>query len=264
MTMNLEELTFDVTDLCREVGAYILGEAAQFGEDSVQTKSKNSLVSYVDKTAEKMLVDKLAEFLPEAGFITEEGTSEKKGNTYQWIIDPLDGTTNFIHDIPIYSISIALIRNETLVLGVVYEMNFDESYFAWEGSPAFLNGKEIHVAKNADLGNTLMATGFPYHNYDRLQDYMEVLQFFMHNTRGIRRMGSAAVDLAYVAAGRFDGFFEYGLNPWDIAAGAFLVQQAGGQVCDFKGGNTWLFGDEIVATSGAIHPEFMKPLKAKF
>jgi myo-inositol-1(or 4)-monophosphatase len=262
--MNLEELTIEVTDLCREVGSYILGEAAKFSQDSVETKSKNSLVSYVDKTAEQMLVNRLSELLPEAGFITEEGTSEKKGNTYQWIIDPLDGTTNFIHDIPIYSISIALLRGDKLVSGVVYELNFDESFFAWEDSPAFLNGTPINVATNTDLADTLLATGFPYHNYDRLQEYMQVLQHFMHNTRGIRRMGSAAVDLAYVACGRFDGFFEYGLNPWDVAAGAFIVQQAGGQVCDFKSGNTWLFGDEIVATSTAIHENFMSPLKTNF
>ncbi len=128
----------------------------------------------------------------------------------------------------------------------------------------YLNKKEIKVADNADLSDTLMATGFPYHNYDRLDQYMELLQHFMHNTRGIRRMGSAAVDLAYTAAGRFDGFFEYGLNPWDVAAGAFIVRQAGGLVCDFKEGNSWLFGDEIVAASAAIHPTFIKAVRSHF
>lgn len=253
MPLN-QKLLREVINLSRSVGSFIKEE--QVSEKEVEVKSKNSLVTYVDKTAEKRIVNKLSELIPQAGFIAEEGTSDKKGEEWNWIIDPLDGTTNFIHKLPCYSISIALMKNNEIVLGVVYEINNDECFYSIKGDAAYLNGEKIRVSPTGELKDTLIATGFPYHDYSKIDGYMKTLRYFMRETRGLRRMGSAAVDLVYVACGRFDGFYEYSLNPWDVAAGAFIVQQAGGVVSDFKGGNNFLFGKEIVASSSNISNTF--------
>ncbi len=262
--MNLESLCQQVNTIAIEVGIFIREENRKFTTDAVEVKSKNSLVSYVDKTAEERLVQRLGALLPEAGFIAEEGTSTKKGDTYQWIIDPLDGTTNFIHSIPVYAVSIALAKDNDIILGVVYEVNRNECFYAWQEGGAWLNETSIHVSSTAEVSNALVATGFPYYDYNRLNEYMELLQHFMHHSRGVRRLGSAAVDLAYVACGRFEGFYEYGLNAWDVAAGAFIVEEAGGVVNDFKGGRNFVFGREIVATGANIHPDFQTLVQKYF
>ena len=264
MGINLQTLCQDVCALSKEVGVFIKNEGEKFSLMKVEVKGKNDFVSYVDKTAEKRIVEKLAFLLPEAGFIAEEGTSSKKGEIYNWVIDPLDGTTNFIHGVPCFAISIALMRKEELVLGVIYEINFAECFYAWEGSKAYLNGKEINVTKTAKLADSLLATGFPYYDYNRMDDYMELFNYFMKNTHGLRRLGSAATDLAYVACGRFEGFYEYSLQPWDVAAGAFIVQQAGGKVTDFKGEKNYIFGKEIVAGNAAFFDEFLDVVKKHF
>ncbi|MDO9185123.1 MAG: inositol monophosphatase family protein [Bacteroidia bacterium] len=260
----MQKLCQDVCKLTKQVGMFIKSERLKFSTESVEIKGKNDFVSYVDKTAEQKLVEGLAILLPEAGFIAEEGTSSKKGEIYNWIIDPLDGTTNFIHGIPCFAISIALTRNNKLVLGVIYEINLDECFYAWEGSKAYLNEKEISVSKTQKLSDSLIATGFPYYNYARQDEYMELFKHFMKNTRGLRRLGSAATDLAYVACGRFDGFYEYSLRAWDVAAGAFIVQQAGGTVTDFQGNDNYIFGEEIVAGNKACFDEFLGSVKTYF
>jgi myo-inositol-1(or 4)-monophosphatase len=239
-------------------------ERSKFSTSQIEIKGKNDFVSYVDKTSEKLIVEGLEKLLPEAGFIAEEGTSTKKGDVYNWIIDPLDGTTNFIHGIPCFAISIALMRNQELIMGVIYEINFDECFYAWEGSKAYLNGKEISVSKIDKVSDSLIATGFPYYDYSRLNEYMELFKHFMKNTHGLRRLGSAATDLAYVACGRFEGFYEYCLQPWDVAAGAFIVKQAGGKVTDFKGEENYIFGREIVAGNSTFFPEFLNDVKQFF
>lgn len=263
MSVNLEMLCHDVVELCREVGIFIKMEESKVRNVDIETKSKNSLVSYVDKTAEERLVTDLALFLPEAGFIAEEGTSSKVGETYNWIIDPLDGTTNFLHGVPTYSVSVALKKDDNIVLGVVYEVNRDECFYAWQGSAAFLNGDKISVSKTSTLADSLIATGFPYYDYKHLDNYFELLKELAKNTRGIRRIGSAAVDLVYMACGRFDAFFEYSLHAWDVAAGAFIAQRAGGTITDFKGGDNWLFGKEIVAVNPNLTQEFSQLLQQK-
>jgi len=245
---ELSQLTKQVVSLSRHVGKYILNERKSFKQEDVETKGFNNFVSYVDKKAEERFVRGLADMLEDCGFIAEEGTSDKKGEEYNWIIDPLDGTTNFVHDIPFYCTSVALMQGEELIMGVIYEPNADECYYARKGGPAYCNGKEIKVTANTDLISCLLATGFPYDDFDRQDDYFAILKEFTHRSRGLRRIGSAALDLAYVACGKFDGFYEYGLNPWDVAAGTFIVQQAGGQLSDFKGGENVVFGEEIVAT----------------
>ncbi len=245
--MDLEKLCKQVVVLGKSVGNYILSERESFKHEKIEEKSLNNFVSYVDKTAEKKLVEWLKEALPEAGFIVEEGTETRRAEEYNWIVDPLDGTTNYIHDFPFFAISIALMRDDQIVMGVVYEITRDECFYSWKGAPAYLNKKEIKVSAAATAKDSLIGTGFPYHNYNRLENYLELFKWFMENSHGVRRPGSAATDLAYVACGRLDGFYEYGLSPWDVAAGAFLIQQAGGDVCDFKGGDDYIFGKELVA-----------------
>ncbi len=260
--MDLKALCFDVIEIAREVGIYIKMQESQLKQKDIETKSLNSLVSYVDKTAEKKIIAALKELLPESGFIAEEGTDETKGEKYHWIIDPLDGTTNFIHGIPMYSVSIALQENDQIVLGVVFEVSRDECFYAWKGGLAYMNTEEISVSKTKSIKDSLVATGFPYYDFKRQDGYFESLKHFANNSRGIRRMGSAAIDLVYVACGRFDLFYEYSLHPWDVAAGAFIVTQAGGKITDFQGGNNWLHGKEIIASNETLHSSSLAVIKA--
>jgi myo-inositol-1(or 4)-monophosphatase len=262
--MKLNETTIKVCTLAKSVGQFIQLEAQTFTSNRVEEKSFNQLVSYVDKTAEEKLVKGLAEILPEAGFLTEEATVTTQQKEYTWIIDPLDGTTNFIHQLPIYSISIALMHHDVPVIGVVFEPNRHELFYAWKDGGAFLNGRAIKVNSNGELSKSLLATGFPYYDFNQMQSYLNTLQHFLKTTRGMRRMGSAAVDLAYVSCGRFDGFFEYGLSPWDVAAGILLVQEAGGKVNTFKGIGSPVFDKEIVASSTSIYDDFFAVIKQEF
>lgn len=252
----LQDITAKVGSLAKTVGNFIQAEAQNFNRDSVEVKSFNQLVSYVDKTAEEKLVAGLKKIMPEAGFITEEATIATEQKDYMWVIDPLDGTTNFIHQLPIYSISIALLHNNIPIIGVVFEPNRHELFYAWKDGGAYLNGHKITVKQNNELSKSLLATGFPYYDFDLMQRYLNTLQAFLCTTRGMRRMGSAAVDLAYVACGRFDGFFEYGLSPWDVAGGIVLVREAGGKISTFSGTDDAIFGKEIVAASSQIYDDF--------
>lgn len=259
MRMDLAKLTDEVIALSREVAAFIRTEAQRFTDASVESKSLNNLVSYVDKGAELRFVDGLRKLLPDAGFIAEEGTGQRAAEL-NWIIDPLDGTTNFVHGVPCYCTSVALMHGDLTLVGVVLEVTRDECFSAFHGGGAKLNGARIRVSDRKHLVESLLATGFPYDDFGREAEYMDLLRALMHNSRGIRRLGSAAADLAYVACGRFEAFYEYGLNPWDVAAGALIVQEAGGRVTDFREGNDHVFGEEIVASNGAIHAELIGPI----
>ncbi|MGV3503163.1 MAG: inositol monophosphatase family protein [Adhaeribacter sp.] len=253
--MNLSELCLQVIDIAKQAGAFIRQEAAGFDRRHIEHKGVNDLVSYVDKQAEELIVAGLKAVFPDSGFITEEGTEQRSHATHNWIIDPLDGTTNFIHGVPVYCVSIALMAGQEVVLGVVYEINQDECFYATKGGGAFLNGTAMQVTDVPDLAGSLIVTGFPYTDFGRLPDYLQLLGAFMNKSHGVRRLGSAAADLAYVAAGRFEGFFEYNLKPWDVAAGVILVQEAGGKVTNFRGGGDPVFGLEMLATNGQIHQE---------
>lgn len=256
--MDLQNITISIAELARKAGQFIREERSKISAEDIELKGKASLVTYVDKEAEKMIVARLREVLPEAGFITEEGTASESGEEYKWIIDPLDGTTNFIHGIFPHSVSIALTQNNVPVAGVVYEIGQDELFSAWKDGGACLNDQPISVSKSSKHEDVLLATGFPYYNFEKLNEYLKVLEFFMIETRGMRRMGSAAVDLAYVACGRFDGFFEHALHAWDVAAGVLLVQEAGGKVTDFKGGDNYLFGEELISANTNYFPAFFE------
>lgn len=261
---QLEKLCYSTRQLVAEVASFIKKEVGTVDLSAIETKSRNSLVSYVDKTAEKRLVSGLQSRLDGATFLTEEETIVASEGTYQWIIDPLDGTTNFLHQLPIFSISIALRFENKIIMGIVYEVNKEECFYAYRDGGAWLNDEKISVSPNLVFEDALIATGFPYYDFQHIDAYFGVLRNFVERTRGIRRLGSAAVDLAYVACGRFDGYFEYSLSAWDVAAGIILVEEAGGKVSDFYGGTDYLFGKNIVVGTNATHDAMMKTIGQHF
>jgi myo-inositol-1(or 4)-monophosphatase len=262
--MNLIDLQHKTIEAVKTASLIIKQEAGKIKNKDIETKSLNSLVTYVDKETELELVRLLKNILPQASFLTEEATIEQSAGEWQWIIDPLDGTTNFIHQMPVYAVSVALAYNNEVQLGVVYEPNRDECFYAAKNRGAFLNGKSIKVSETAKLNDSLAATGFPCYDYTLMQNYLNFLKYLMQNTRGIRRLGAASIDLCYTACGIFDVFFEYSLSPWDVAAGSLIVQEAGGIVTDFKGGNNFLFGKSIVASNSNIQQSFLSDLRKYF
>jgi myo-inositol-1(or 4)-monophosphatase len=262
--MDLKEITRNVEMVAREAAQFIRGERERFSMDKVELKGFNNFVSFVDTMAEKLLTGRLSAILPSAGFIAEEGTVGLSDRLLKWVIDPLDGTTNFIHGLSPYAVSIALMEGDTLLSGVIHEVSLDESFSAWRGGGAWLNGQPIQVSGAPALSGSLIATGFPYYNYDRITPFLGTLDYFMRHTHGVRRLGSAATDLAYVACGRFDAFYEYSLSPWDVAAGAIIVGEAGGRVSDFSGGTDFVFGKEIVASNPLVYNEFLQIIQREF
>ncbi len=237
-------------------------ESRQFSRTAVEYKDVNNLVSYVDKETEKRLVDQLAKLLPEAGFITEEGTTGSEGDktALNWIIDPLDGTTNFVHGLPIFSVSIGLVEGSKPLAGVVHDPNRNECFSAWAGGGAWCNDERIAVSPAKTLGESLIATGFPYYRFEQMATYLAILETLMQRSHGLRRLGSAAIDLAYVACGRFEAFYEYNLNSWDMAGGVCLVQEAGGTITDFAGGNEYLFRGDVIA-GGPMQAELLATIQ---
>ncbi len=255
-TVNYKSVCEQVRSVAEEAGSYIFSQMNKLHPGDIESKGKQNFVTEVDKAAEAMIISRLAPLAVNAGFIAEEGTARSEGERLTWVIDPLDGTTNFIHGANPVSVSIALLENGEPVIGVVHEIWLKESFYTWKGGDAFLNGNRIHVSTVEHINESLIATGFPYTVFNRLENFMKSLDYFFNNTHGVRRLGSAAADLAYVACGRYDGFYEFNLNPWDVAAGAFLVKQAGGMVADFSGGDDYLFGGEIVASNSHIFRSF--------
>jgi myo-inositol-1(or 4)-monophosphatase len=254
-------ITEQVIALAKEVATYINRESLNFSLDKVETKSKNDFVSYVDQEAERLLVKALKEIVPEAGFVTEEGTTAKaNGEDYLWIIDPLDGTTNFIHGSTPYAISIALSYKNEIVVGVIHEITRAETFYAWKKSKSYLDGTEIQVSKVDKLSDALIVFGRPHHYMDRYPELLASVDYFMKNTHGLRLSGSAAVDLAYVACGRYDGRYEFNLKPWDIAAGVLIIQNAGGFVCDFKGENKHFENGMVLAANAGIYEELKEKI----
>jgi myo-inositol-1(or 4)-monophosphatase len=258
--MDLEKICKEVCTLVCETGNFIRGETLKMSMDRVEVKGLNNFVTYVDKTSELNLINGLKKIVPEAGFIAEEGSVKEIHTQYRWVIDPLDGTTNYIHGLPPYSISVALMNGSEVIVGVVLEVAANECFYAWRGSKAYLNGTVIKVTKAPAIKDALIATGFPYYDFSRMKPFLESLDYFFVHSHGVRRIGSAAADLAYVACGRFDAIYEYSLNPWDVAAGTLIVQQAGGKVSDFNGSDNYIFGKEIIATNDVIYNEFLQTI----
>ena len=246
----------------RETGRWIQSMVDEISETDIQYKGTNDLVSYVDQQAENRLKTGVSQIFPDAGFIAEESATghEATGDGFYWVIDPLDGTTNFLHRLPVYAVSVGLIFNKQPVLGMIYEPNRDELFYACRGGGAFLNGKPIRVSSTDALGKSLLATGFPYYDFSYQDRYLALLKSLMRKSHGLRRMGAAAIDLAYTACGRFEGFFEANLKPWDVAAGKIIIEEAGGRVTNFSGGEDVIFSGEIIG-AGPIFEEFLSTLQ---
>jgi len=253
---RLEILSAEVIMLAREIGKFIHYQIDQVSADDIITKQHNSLVSYVDTTAEERLVKALKALLPEAGFITEEGTIEQAlKQDLVWIIDPLDGTTNYLQRIPHYSTSIALQVNGEIVLGVVSDISQDKIYHAIKGQGAHCNGLPIKVATKQSIAQSLIVTGFPYNRDLNFEATVESLIYFVKHARGIRRLGSAALDLVYVASGKLDAYYDSNLNIWDVAAGNLIVAEAGGIVTDYHGSDGHLMGHSMIAANPDLHSQ---------
>ena len=271
--IDLQQLTLSVCKVAREAGAYIKKERASFSVDKVERKHAHDYVSYVDKGSEQMIVNALRELLPEAGFITEEGTTMDDGrckmdddSQFVWVVDPLDGTTNFIHGFAPYAVSIALIEGREIVVGVVYEIVSDECFYAWKGGGAHLEmrndkgemrNEALHVGTN-EINDALLCLQLPYNSDAYKPVIKRLIDHFYGNVGSIRMIGSAAIALCYVAAGRLDAYAERYIGQWDYMAGALIVKEAGGRVTNYAGEDYFMEGDSVVATNGIVHQELLR------
>ncbi|PPC95066.1 MAG: inositol monophosphatase [Methylotenera sp.] len=245
----------------REAGRIINRASNDVGALNIQSKSINDFVSEVDHAAEAAIIHILKDAYPDHGFLGEESGDTNKDAENIWIIDPLDGTTNFLHNFPQYCVSIALQQNGVLTQAVIYDPVRNDLFTATKGRGAFLNDKRIRVSNRAKLQQSLIGTGFPFRDFTHLDTYLAMMKDMIKKTTGIRRPGSAALDLAYVAAGYTDGFFEINLSAWDIAAGGLLVQEAGGMVGDFEGNESWLQTGNIVAANPKVFAQMLQTLE---
>lgn len=236
----------------RRAGQLVLRYSNQLERIAIESKGRNDFVTEVDRQVEQEIISILQGAYPDHGILAEE-SGRHQGNEFEWIIDPLDGTTNYLHSYPQFSISIALRHKDKLTQAVVFDPMRDELFTASRGEGAQLNDRRIRVSKNSRLEHSLLGTGFPFKNLDKLEIWIDTFRHLIKMTQGIRRAGSAALDLAYVASGRLDGFWELGLHPWDMAAGCLLIEEAGGFVCDFSGGQDFLRTGNVVTANSAIH-----------
>jgi myo-inositol-1(or 4)-monophosphatase len=285
--MELQQLTLSVCRVAREAGAYIKKERASFSLDKVERKHAHDYVSYVDKGSEQMIVKALRDLLPEAGFITEEGTTKdevrcqmsdvrcqisdvsRQPSDFTWVVDPLDGTTNFIHGFAPYAVSIALCKGCEIVIGVVYEIVSDECFYAWKGGKAHIEMRNekgemrnvpLHVGTST-IGDALLCLQLPYNSDAYKPVITRLLNRFYGNVGSIRMIGSAAIALCYVAAGRLDAYAERYIGQWDYMAGALIVQEAGGRVTNYAGEDYFMEGDSVVATNGVVHQDLLEAVK---
>jgi myo-inositol-1(or 4)-monophosphatase len=245
-------------DLAHRAGAILL--AGQERERSVSFKRQADLVTDIDRASEALIVAAIHERFPGHAILAEEGGTVEGLGEYQWVIDPLDGTLNYVHGMPFYCVSIGLLRRGELFLGVVYDPTRDELFAAEAGRGAWCNGRRLHVSSTAELAHSMLTTGFPYDRFSRTDNNLEQFARLLLKARDIRRPGAAALDLAYVAAGRSDAHWELGLAPWDMAAGALLVREAGGTLSDWRGEPWRPGGDRLVASNGNIHAELLHEL----
>ncbi len=243
----------------RSAGALIVRQLERVDSLNVTAKGRNDFVTEVDRRAEQIIIDTILKAYPGHGILAEE-SGHRGGNEYVWIIDPLDGTTNFLHKFPHFSVSIAVQHRSRIVHGVIFDPIRQELFTASRGEGAQLDSRRIRVSRRSDFDSALLGTGFPFRELSDLESYLSTLRLFMANCAGIRRAGSAALDLAYVAAGRLDGFWEFDLKPWDIAAGALLILEAGGFVSDACGGESYLDKGNIVAGNPKIAKKMLQML----
>ncbi len=254
------------TIAARSAGERILHHLERIDRLNIEHKGKNDYVSEVDKEAENIIIHTIQKYYPEHAILAEESGQKQAQKTQhglsniEWIIDPLDGTTNFLHQFPQFCIAIAIKEKNKLVHAAIFDPIRDEMFTASYGRGAFLNNKRIRASQQKTLNNALLATGFPYHDFSYLDSYLQSLKSFMTQTAGIRRAGSAALDLAYVACGRVDGYWEFNLKPWDIAAGALIAKEAGALVTDFEGGENFLLSGNILTANPKLYKEMAQTL----
>lgn len=244
----------------RRAGAIINRASQDVGKLAITDKSLNDYVTEVDHLAEKAIIDILLDAYPKHAILAEESGARGESE-YQWIIDPLDGTTNFLHGFPQYAVSIALMHKGIVTQGVIYDPARNDLFTASRGSGAYLNDQRLRVSKTAFLKLSLIGTGFPYKEFSHLDAYLAIFRTLLTKTSGLRRPGSAALDLAYTAAGRLDGFWEFGLNAWDIAAGSLLIIEAGGMVGDLQGNDNYLRSGNIIAGNPKIYTQLLTTIK---
>lgn len=259
--MDLDFLTEEVKKLARQTGEFLKKERLSFDRSRVEQKAAHDYVSYVDKTSEKHIVERLHELLPEAGFIAEEGSGSLEEQEYCWVVDPLDGTSNYIHDCMPYCVSIALRNREEILLGVVYECGREELFWANKDSRAYLNGKEIYVSDQSVLDQSFIELGFPYKAENYRSFALGLIQDLYGHVGGLRLMGAAAAEICYIAAGRFEARVEAFIGPWDIAAGYIILKQAGGKMTGFDGNPDCLGAKEVFASNGKVHEDLLKVLQ---
>jgi myo-inositol-1(or 4)-monophosphatase len=261
--MNYENICFQTVELSKTVGAYLRAEGRHLSQPDIELKGKNNYVTYVDKASEKRLVEGLRQILPGAGFLTEEATVSFHDEEYYWVVDPLDGTSNYIRQLPPYAISIALMQQEEILLGCVYEITSDEVYYAWQGGGrAVMNGQPIRVSSTSGIDGAMIGYGIPYTLEPRYEYLRKRIPAF-YGRCTMRHLGSAAAEICYVAAGKTDAYFHDNLSPWDVAAAVIILREAGGCATDLSGGNNCIFGKELFASNGAIHRELMDFLNAE-
>jgi myo-inositol-1(or 4)-monophosphatase len=246
----------------RSAGAIINRAALDLEVLKIGTKGPNDYVSEVDRAAEDIIIQTLLEAYPGHGILAEESgrTHGAKNSEYVWIIDPLDGTTNFLHGFPVYAVSIALAHRGQVQQAVVYDPTRNDLYFASKGRGAFCNDRRLRVSKRTRLADSLIGTGFPFRKGDNFKRYVKMFEEVMQSCAGLRRPGAAALDLCYVAAGYYDGFFETGLNPWDVAAGSLIITEAGGLIGNFTGDSDFLYQREVVAGSPKVYGQLVQML----
>ena len=245
----------------RRAGSIINRAALEGGGFEVRAKQRNDFVTKVDHAAEEAILDTVRKAYPDHAILAEESGAAAGKAEYEWVIDPLDGTTNFIHGFPQYCVSIAVRHRDALAHGVIYDPVKNELFTASKGRGAFLNDRRIRVSKCLRLGDALVGTGFPFKEVERIELYSSQLKRIMQSTAGVRRAGAAALDLAYVACGRLDAFWELGLSPWDMAAGALMIQEAGGLVGDLGGEDGYLQSGEIACATPKIFPTLLEALR---
>ena len=257
---RLEQLTRSVCGIARRAGGYIRDERSKFSLDRVERKHAHDYVSYVDKGSERLIVAALRELLPEAGFITEEGLAGHDAEQLLWVVDPLDGTTNFIHQYAPYAVSIALLKGKEILIGVVYEICADECYYAWNGGGAWLQtnagNEKMHVSSQK-IQDALLCLQLPYNSDAYKPVIKRLIDALYGNVGSIRMCGSAAMALCYVACGRFDGYAEQYIGQWDYMAGSLIVKEAGGVVTDYAGSDDFTQGNSVVGTNGVIQQDLL-------
>ncbi|MEL7532115.1 MAG: inositol monophosphatase family protein [Bacteroidota bacterium] len=258
---TISQIDEPLRQLIRRTGQFAREEFHRFSFSDVRFKRERDPVSYVDINAEKMLKEGCLRLIPGSGFINEESEDTPSENGWMWIIDPIDGTTNYTHGLANFCISLALQFEGATQMAYIYAPILEEMFTARKGKGAFLNDQAIAISERPNLAEALISTGFPYANFPWRDQYLALIISLMDQAHGLRRMGSAALDLAYVAAGRFEGYFEYGLSPWDVAAGALIVQEAGGKVSDFNGEDDYLYGSQIVVSNGNIHQDLLQEIR---